>query len=384
MNYSRSSSSQYRNAIGRFLFLVLAIRVESSAPISSPGRGSNTRRLSFYEKNSLFDHKISGTDIDEDSGIGGPLTGDYDGLFGESGTQAGVIGQPSMDNSAGENIQTTAQGNSAHNNNNNNNNKYPNQHLYDSHSETIMTSESQQQQQQQTTEVFDGFEVTQQTQPTGYFDGFEVTNTKQAQNPGIYDGFEIDSGIASNYENRAQDISDAKDEQSSIRPMYITIYVGLAFASFLLLLCCWRESIISKRAKRKDQEKIDRLKNLYEGLDKYSTHVLDDRTKLDITLTPEQSPTYSPRRLVAIHMGNNADHTIEKIDFIDDIEFGESTSSDTEESLTDEMPALTMRMVRKTSGSREHWIRYSSDEFTIDSSGSDTSDKENANQHRID
>lgn len=370
------SKSQCYNSFGNILFVGLVARVVSSEPItasesSASTRNSNSvqigRNLSFFEKNNLFDHKISGTDIeeDEDLGIGGPV-------FTETEIkQAGVIGHPSQDQSNSDSLNTST---------NDNAEETTNTKLNDSYSDTIMESGTQQEQSQG---FFDGFEVNQQQhQPAGFFDGFEINDQTQ-QNPGFYDGFEISNspqnthnnmkGAAANYAKRAQEPANSQSndnyQQGSIRPTYIYLFTALSFVTFVMFLCYFRDSIVVKRDPKKDQERINRLKNLYEGLDKCSTHILDDRTKLDMTITPEHSPKYSPRRLVAIHMGDKEGHTIEKIDFIDDIEFGEC-DTESEESLTDDMPALTMRMVRKNSGSGEHWIKYSSDEFTIDSDSS--------------
>lgn len=334
------------------------------------------RRLSFVEHSTLFHHNTSQDTADENSGIGGPSTA--------------TIATTTDNNPQLHDSQSAVIGAHKHKH------KHPHKHQKG-------PTPTEQESTSNSVSVFDGFQVTQVTQPPGVFNGFGIT--QQTSPPGFFDGFQVDNSVpaatatASNEFPNQGTFSNLTQVQNTPVPYkQIFLCVGLSLACVILGLCYWRNTfVIHKRTKTKrqmaklkqkqqteqqiaeqrKQAKMNHLKRLYEDFEKHKAELAVDPIQGDNVL----SPTYSPKRLVAIHMGDNAHHKIEKIDFIEDIEFGQELSQSHSE---DDCPALTMRMVKRNSSTEEHWIQYSSyssDETTTESDTSNSEDHHHNNNH---
>jgi len=149
------------------------------------------------------------------------------------------------------------------------------------------------------------------------------------------------------------------DKNLAIPPKDIIIFSVFLVLSFIIYLLVWRDRRTrSDRLQelREQKEKIHRLRNLYEGLDKYSQHILDNRSHDDAT----HESTLSPGNSSGSNGMSRIDSTIEYLDdcsFDDDMEFGEESSV----SSTEAEPPLSTRIMRSSS--------Y--DEFDSDDLGDD-------------
>lgn len=340
------------------------------------GRSRN-RNLDFVGKSNLFNHKTAEDEIDEGSAIGGPSTGAITGKPKVDDTQNDSTPQPHDSQSAVIGI----------------NHKHKHKHTHKHETEPT---------EEEDNNFFDGFEITEQTKPSGFFNGFGIT--KETSAPGFFDGFQVDnevpSGSSSANENIEYTVEPYQNEQGTFKNLGqiqntpipykpILLCIGLSIACIVLFLCYWRNSFtirkkvktkkqISKmkkkhlqaqqNAERRKQAKMNHLKKLYEDYEKHKAEISVDPIQGENVL----SDTYSPKRLVAIHMGENEDHKIEKIDFIEDIEFGQELSQSHSE---EDYPALTMRMVKRNASTQEHWIQYSS-YSSDDTTESDTSNSD--------
>jgi len=373
------------------------------------------RRLSFLEKGNLFeDHNNNndkGCSCEKDSpDCECSQTSGEDSE--DSGIGMGIVGATDIDKTAGGETETTA-------------NPAPGK---DSQSHTIQSHPQQQHNNQhnhnnndnQSSETnSDGGDAATPTTNDAekYVDGLEVDRPDNSANTNTivsseteksYDPEPEDGDPIFLFEDETHDDENEEndDETNSIPKKDIAIFTGLAAASLLLYAIYWRDNVLHERieAVQKHQARIDRLKNLYDGLDKYSAHVLDGCSKGDVMGVPCVSKSRRSKLSrtrsnmpVDLDLGTiepedntttTTNHHSSDDDDDDDNEDASSSSSassfgrerlpDDESLSRDDViePVLTVRRVRRTSGTNEHWIKYSSDEFEAMSSSLSSSDTE--------
>jgi hypothetical protein len=343
----------------------------SSASISKPslrGRRFDRRKLSFLEQGSLFDHEIACDCSTNNSG--------------ESKSGGGTACDCSKDSGIGGN-------------------KYN-----DPYSEEIFTSQQQQQQQitiSRPSSPDDNDPTPYPVRGSGvlnaYLEGGGDSNL-EGDNDGKDDRFSeaiktttisetsndispndsnLADGIASTYAERSNTLGEEEDKTNDdedtiaipVRDIYI--FAALASMCILLYLIYWRDNVIQERrmAAKKSKRKMDFLKNLYDNMDKAkesswrsrSLRSLDDCTK---GLTPENSPpndAFSSKRIVDVALDSDLE--------LDDIELDYESSLSSIEAVR---PGLSIRTVRRNSGTDEHWIKYSSDEFEAEAEDGENDD----------
>ena len=343
--------------------LGLAEIVTASTSISKPslrsslrGRRFDNRQLSFLEQGNLFDHKIacdcstnsngesdSGTacDCSKDSGIGGNKNNDQQQKT-ISSISSSDDNNPTPYPEWGTGVLNAYLDNDGDNDGDLDNDPF---------SITIKTNAS----------------------------------SESSNNISPNDG-DVADAIASSYAKRSSSLGEEEDkttddEDTIAIPMRdIYIFAALASLCILLYLIYWRDSVIQERkmAAKKSKRKMSFLKNLYADMDKNkdsswrsrsrsrsrrSSRSLGDCTK---SLTPENSPppsAFSCKKIVDDALDSDLE--------LDDIELDYESSLSSLEAVR---PGLSIRAIRRTSGTGEHWIKYSTDEFEIEAEAGENDD----------